>query len=718
MSNTSFEKLMDEVKTIADALEEGNGLVNAMFIQDFQEQFNRAKANADQILNTERCIRLGIVGQVKAGKSSFLNALVFNGRDILPHAATPMTAALTKIVHSAQPFAKVVFYTRREWDIIVECSNKYEEAEDKDQIHPKYAACNELTSMASPDILDRLDGTEEISIENLERDLQNYVGADGKYTPIVKWLELGIDSPLVENIEIVDTPGLGDPILSRGEKTKEFLMQCDLVFMLSTAPQFMTQQDIELMIHTLPGESVGHALLVGSKFDSALLDDPSRKRIPFNTVVRTTARKLNVQAVSQIDKCLKLNVGYVGASILNQMKKDMPPYYISSLFYSAARNIEQHRPLSALEDHILKQLDARFDGMRRDDPRFLLEGAGIDELKSEEFTKIRHAKDEIINQKSREFTRTQRRAFINLLDKILIETERNRQDTQESDIAQLNKQLEQSERALTDMRSSVRTTFEGCAVDARKYMVNLANDLKSFMREHTSINISEGSRTVDRTREESFLIFFTRTKHYTAVEHYKTATVADVLANINGFINTVDQFIGRNLDKAINTQSIANKVKATIDDALQRSDAEFNADSIRNFVDVGLSKMTLPPFTVVDRKKYEQMILEQFSQAYVEGEEIHRLIQEQGRVLRAVMDDVVGELERKANAIDEMLDEQAAFFIDDVRRQIETKIELIRSNVQNRQQSMKRYDEFATRLKEFKNALRQIARGIEDEIDR
>lgn len=42
-------------------------------------------------------MNIGIVGRVKAGKSSLLNALVFDGEPILPKAATPMTAALTTI---------------------------------------------------------------------------------------------------------------------------------------------------------------------------------------------------------------------------------------------------------------------------------------------------------------------------------------------------------------------------------------------------------------------------------------------------------------------------------------------------------------------------------------------------------------------------------------------------------------------------------------------
>jgi len=68
------------------------------------------KKNYFEKLNEARKLRIGIVGQIKAGKSTFLNCLLFEGKDILPKAVTPMTAALTHIAYDDQPHAEVEFF--------------------------------------------------------------------------------------------------------------------------------------------------------------------------------------------------------------------------------------------------------------------------------------------------------------------------------------------------------------------------------------------------------------------------------------------------------------------------------------------------------------------------------------------------------------------------------------------------------------------------------
>ncbi len=61
-----------------------------------------------------RGLKVGIIGRVKAGKSSLLNALIFEGKDVLPKAATPMTASLTVLKYAKNLSAQVEFYSQKD----------------------------------------------------------------------------------------------------------------------------------------------------------------------------------------------------------------------------------------------------------------------------------------------------------------------------------------------------------------------------------------------------------------------------------------------------------------------------------------------------------------------------------------------------------------------------------------------------------------------------
>ncbi|EMH00063.1 hypothetical protein HMPREF1404_00557 [Helicobacter pylori GAM210Bi] len=71
----------------------------------------------------DRDLRVGIIGRVKAGKSSLLNALIFEGVEVLPKAATPMTASLTILKYAKTLSAEVEFYSPKD---IAELKNEHE----------------------------------------------------------------------------------------------------------------------------------------------------------------------------------------------------------------------------------------------------------------------------------------------------------------------------------------------------------------------------------------------------------------------------------------------------------------------------------------------------------------------------------------------------------------------------------------------------------------
>ena len=93
-------------------------------IRSAVDGFHAAEA---KMREKDRNLSISIVGRVKSGKSSFLNALLFKGESVLPQAATPMTAALTYIRYAPMCRAEVEFFTKKEWETFLEQSKKYDE---------------------------------------------------------------------------------------------------------------------------------------------------------------------------------------------------------------------------------------------------------------------------------------------------------------------------------------------------------------------------------------------------------------------------------------------------------------------------------------------------------------------------------------------------------------------------------------------------------------
>ncbi len=75
-----------------------------------------------EMQDTDRNLKVGIIGRVKAGKSSLLNALIFEGVEVLPKAATPMTASLTVLKYAKTLSAEVEFYSQKD---ILELKNEH-----------------------------------------------------------------------------------------------------------------------------------------------------------------------------------------------------------------------------------------------------------------------------------------------------------------------------------------------------------------------------------------------------------------------------------------------------------------------------------------------------------------------------------------------------------------------------------------------------------------
>jgi len=147
-------------------------------------------------LESER-FHLVVLGEFNHGKSTFVNALL--GSDILPTGITPTTASINHVVHAAAPSARVV-----------------------------------LTSGES---------------QPLEPgQIKEWVTVAGNRASEVSFVEVGYPSPLLmNNVVLVDTPGVNDLNEQRAEVTYGYVPRADAVVFLLDAGQALKDSEREFL---------------------------------------------------------------------------------------------------------------------------------------------------------------------------------------------------------------------------------------------------------------------------------------------------------------------------------------------------------------------------------------------------------------------------------------------------------------------------------------
>lgn len=100
--------------------------------------------------------------------------------------------------------------------------------------------------------------------------LTEYVGADGKYVAITKAVTLYKNMELLRGVEIVDTPGFNDPVVSREARTREFLSKADAVLLLLYAGRPFDATDREILFKTVGSAGTGRVLVGINKYDTVV----------------------------------------------------------------------------------------------------------------------------------------------------------------------------------------------------------------------------------------------------------------------------------------------------------------------------------------------------------------------------------------------------------------------------------------------------------------
>ena len=225
--------------------------------------------DALRLLEHQVC-RIAVIGQIKAGKSSFINAFVQHP-DLLPTDVNPWTTAVTNLHFCSQrePENSAVFefFGAQEWEQLANGGGKLRELTEllvpgfePDLLRRHVAALKaRAATRLGPEFLNLLGRCHRFATLS-PHIVRQYVcqgdltGSDsanptvGRYSDITKSADIYLPAgPFDYPVTVTDTPGTNDPFLVRDEITRCCLESADLYMVVLTARQALAPSDVALL---------------------------------------------------------------------------------------------------------------------------------------------------------------------------------------------------------------------------------------------------------------------------------------------------------------------------------------------------------------------------------------------------------------------------------------------------------------------------------------
>ncbi len=709
-----------------------------------------------------RNLKIAVVGQMKAGKSSFLNALLFP-IDVLPKAATPMTAALTRLGYAEKPYAEIEFYSVEDWRGIEQSAREYQKqydliekelcTEQQNQapkglfgqmrkitasvqhtpqlssklidakISAELRSSHELVQMAQKLNLHQYLGTKKRihaeSLEQLANELKSYVGSQGEYTAITKMFSIYINDSRLEGIEVYDTPGFNDPVISRGQQTREFLGQCDVVFLLSIISQFLTVADLKLLREQLTSAGIDSkaVYLIGSQRDLVF-------RMDRNILVQAQlmAQKYPVEVRSQATiaammQLLDLKVQQMADTQISQHlnNPDLDP--ASKALLSV---IQQSKPqlISALSwriaeglPHLSAELKEQYDALCYD-TQFNFQS---DQLK--EFSNIPKLHQLLEQQKLRKYELLQGKlknlegSLLHRLSviqaELLQQIEHKTTLLQKNSIESLLKQKKAAELQLQHGKSKIDFVIREESLNIMTKLKQMTGALQAEQDHFLNIEILEDRKVeIERFEKAGFWAELAREFGLGGYGHREKiivtpyARVQDSIEQLELFAQNSISALQRELTQIIDMSQLRKQVTLAAINLFDTSDPDFDIDFFKLQVSECLSQFK-PPQLNVDVDAVTDRLVSNFGLGHVTDEDILSLKKAHKKAVQQLSEHILKLAEQSQLDIQEYFDSLQEILVSRIIDEIQKNLESMMIDIQEKESHLRDLRIFQKQLLAF-----------------
>lgn len=759
----NIESSINHLKTI---LEKHQNLLFSNDVERYLSELRLLKKNYQ--INIEaaqqegRNLKIAVVGQMKAGKSSFLNALLFP-IDVLPKAATPMTAALTRLAYAEQPYAEIEFYSIQDWNGIEQSAHTYQAQYEKiekeliteqqeqapkslfgqmrklssslkpqvqassllieSKISPELRSSHELVQMANNLNLREYLGTKKRiyaeSLEDLAQQLKNYVGSQGEYTAITKMFSIYIDDKRLQGIEVYDTPGFNDPVISRGQQTREFLAQCDVVFLLSIISQFLTVADLKLLREQLTSAGIDNkaVYLIGSQRDLVFRMDRDilvkaqlmaqkypievRSQATIAAMMQLLDIKVQQMADAQISQHLNNpDLDPASKALLNVINQTKPEL-ISALSWRIAEGLPELNP----------ELQEQYDALCHD-TQFTFEAKQL-----REFSNLQKLHVLLEQQKLRKHDLLQAKlenlenALIHRVEAIRVELckyiEQKIELLEKNSIESLLKQKQATEYHLQRGKSKIDLVINDESLNIKNKLNVLIQQLKVEQYQFLNIETLEEKRVeFEKFKKEGFWAEIAREFGLGGYGHREKiivtpyARVQDSIEQLELFAQNSVAGLQMQLTEIVDISTIRKNVTLAAINLFDTSDPDFDLDFFKVQVSECLSQFP-PPKLEIDIDKITDRLVSNFGLGHVTNEQIHSLKKAHKNAVQQLSEHIMQLAEGIQQDIQEYFDDLQQILVNRIINEIQQNLDSMMFDIQQKEASIKGLNLFKSQLFEF-----------------
>ncbi|WP_164864225.1 dynamin family protein [Helicobacter pylori] len=717
----------------------------------------------------DRDLKVGIIGRVKAGKSSLLNALIFEGVEVLPKAATPMTASLTILKYAQNLSAEVEFYSPkdiaeleneheryvREFNKIVDeevkkqkekqslsnrtkegfknlgnkfSRNKNPEAVPKERIlsdeeileKARRIAKSELEKdtklVSSHDQYERMKKSGLLNTKNLDPHIQanslqelnqkllQFVGANGKFMPYTKAVQISLNNPNLKDLEVIDTPGVNDPIASREERTKALLKDCDVVFIISPSSQFLTDSDMDLFDRVSHKEGLQEIYFVASQADSAVLSmsevEKSGQHLP--TALENAQKSLSSQLNNIMGKLIEnypnqreifekaIKNGVILASgVCFSMYKD---FKNQASWERNQKTEEYHNALRNLKDFYPDAFSS--DDKSKESLLFLSNMGTIEER----LEKAAKEKEKIMSQKWQDYAQSQASNLHSLIAQLLQDLEEEKKRVKNADISAIKEQIKTYENLSDNIDMKFRDAYEEFILHfINNIRVGLEETLKKAIQtaKTRSREEEEEERYTERVKQgglvgslkRNFFSFFDDDAGYDEVSRtravIKAGAVLDYLTEMHESCESVLND-SANSFKVVFKKELYAKVFSQLREII--SDDLIDEVAFKRSVMAVLDRIEFKEFDYTDKLPSEI----RGKTGNLKGDEADAFIQSVGNYVRNFESEVKKDVKGYIQGLRENLEKQN--FASDTLKKLKENMQNLQNQVQNKEQSIAQLD--------------------------